>query len=348
MVSSPPLINDESPVKILRSDKDSEVALTDAQSYESTQSKEIIQQIDEVIPESTALTGVGIITEYEKGNEIIIDEAFRDKYAAVSTTKFALLVSGEGDNMQVTVQSQFLVSVIMRILPRTNLMGLRKQHDSISFVQPFSPLYWFYDKILETAGDPGSLKWDDFRDLDILRRWYEKNLLAQHVDIRNTINSGYVTSDLMWALYQPNDTVYIRDVFQKPQLRIISLTDYVEFRSDFNGSYSRYRRAIRLTLLRQDWDSSAQVFKTAAEERIVHFFTGSRRITELDVLPLRYLSEGRHELLASLEARGRRWKSLVTKPSYMVHTGPAIQLNVINSTTRKHVSIHYVANGPEG
>ncbi|KAG6353258.1 hypothetical protein INS49_007557 [Diaporthe citri] len=319
-------------------EEDSEISPTGGQLHESISSRKSIQRINEAMPESTILTGVGIVTTDERGIENTIDEAFWDKSPTVSTAKFALLVSWYDGTMQVTVQSRFLVSVIMGILPRTNPMGIRKRHDSLSFGEPFSLLYWFYDNILPDASDSGSLKGDDSRDLDILRRWYEKNLLAQHVDIRNTINSGYVTFDLLWALYQPNDTVYTRDEFQQPQLHIVSFTEYAELSNRYHrSSYGRPQMAFQLTLLHQDWDSSVQAFKTVEVKVIIYLYAGSRRISDLDVYPLRYVSEDRQDLLASLEARGRRWKSLVTQPSYMVHKGPARKLDGANGGTRKHL-----------
>lgn len=334
--SSNSVKNEKNSLKTSRREESSEAVPSNVQLDESIPSRDRKQRIDEAIPGPTVLTGVGIVTKDEKGTHKTIDEAFWDKSPRVSTSKFALLVSwmDRSDTMQLTVQSKFLVSVIMGILPRTNSMGIRKQHDSLSFDEPFSPLYWFYDEILEAANDLGSLTANNSRDLDILRRWYERSVLAQHVDIRNTINSGHVTFDLLWALYQPTDTVYCRDDFQQPQLRMVSFTGY-----EASISSSRPRR-FWLTLLHQDWDSSVQGFKVVGERVHINFFAGSRRITDLTVYPLRCYSQGIKDLLTSLKARGRRWKSLVTRPSYMVHKGPAIQLDGANNGTRKHVSSH--------
>lgn len=333
--------NGENYLKKPGAEDDSEAAQTNEKLHKCVSSTGSTKQLDEAVSEPTALSAVGVIIKDERGIETTIDEIFWDRSPPISTAKFVLLVSWKepGHTMQLTVQSRFLVSVIMGILPRTTSLDVRKQHDSVSFEEPFSPLYWFYDKIIEVASDTGSLKGDDSRDLDILRGWYERNLLPQHVDIRNTINSGYVSFDLLWALYKPNDTVYTRDNFQQPQLRIVSFADYDGSMNEFTGVRNR-PRSFRLTLLRQDWDASVQVFKVVSEKEDIKFYTGSRRIADLAVYPLRHYPEGMQDLLASLEARGRRWKSLVTQPLYMVHKGPAIQLDGTNSRTRRHVSSH--------
>lgn len=341
MSSQSPIGVNEDSLEAPRVDQSSEVP------YESTLSRINTQKIEEAVEESAALTGVGIIFKDKKGIKKTIDEALWDKSPTLSTAKFPLLVSWTDQNntMQLTVRSRFLMSAIMGVLPRTNPMGIRKRHNSLTFDDPFIQLYWFYDKIVKAASDPGSLNEDNSRDLDVLRRWYERVLLEQHLDIRNNIDSGHVTFDLLWALFQPNDIVYTRDHFQQPQLLIVSLTQY---REALNSpvSVSRPRR-FQLKLLYQDWDSSAQVFGTMVTRMEIEFYTGSRHITDLAVYPLQFYAEGRKDLLAVLNARGIRWKSLVTQSSYMIHKGPAIQLDGDTSGTRKHVSPNSLKHGRE-
>lgn len=303
-------------------------------------------EIDEAAPVPATLTGVGIITKSKNGISGVTDEAFWNQSPTISTPKFALLVYWDLRRkvlQTLTVQSQFLVSIIMKVLPRTDFMGVRKQHAPLSIDWPFSALYWFYDEIIDAASLPEKLKKNDARDLEILRRWYEKNLLSNHVDIRDTIDSGYVTFDVLWALFRPNHTAYTLDDFQQPRIRLVQSTNYdpdnVRARNYASSpAHSRLSPRFRIMLLHQDWDPSLQVFKIMAEDMFITFFTGSRRITDLLVYPLRYYHAGRQDLLNNLEARGRRWKSLVTKPSYMVHKGPAILMYGTISATRKHVS----------
>lgn len=332
--------DEKTSLKMSGTEEDTEASLSDVYSNASNSSRSNTEDIDETASESRTPTGVGIVIKDDQGNVRTIDEASWTKSPTVPTSKFALVVSSnaEGD-MQLTVQSPFLVSSIMEILPRADSMGVRKQHDSLTFDHPFSPLYWFYDNIFDAASAKGTLNADDSRDLMILRRWYEKNLLVQHVDIRNTINSGYVTWDLLWALYRPNDIVYARDDFQQPRLHIVSSTEYLRDEESY-GYPPRVPRNFRLLLLHQDWDSSLEVFKIRGKNLYINVYTGSRRITDLEFYPLRYCHEGRQALLTSLEARGRRWKSLVTRPTYKIYKGPAIleQLDENNNRKRKHVS----------
>lgn len=329
--------------KMSETEEDTEASLSDVYSNTSNFTRSNTEEIDETVSESRTPTGVGVVIEDDEGNERTIDEASWVKSPTATTSKFALIVSWTGGDMQLTVQSRFLVSAIMKILPRADSMGVRKQHDSLTFDHPFSPLYWFYDKIFDAASAHGTLNADDSRDVMILQRWYERHLLVQHVDIRNTINSGYVTWDLLWALYRPNDIVYARDDFQQPRLHIVSSTEYVRDEENYvypNGP--RLRGNFRLHLLHQDWDSSLQVFKIRGRNLFIDPYTGSRRITDLELYPLQYCHEGRQPLLTSLEARGRRWKSLITQPTYKIYKGPAIlaQLDENNNRRRKHVSPH--------
>lgn len=324
-------------------EKDLKVPLSNLQKHESSRSQEHPQQADEPAPKPVKLTGVGIRSRDRTGKESLVDEALWDQSPTASGSEFALIVfSNFGRIVDLTIQSRFLVSIIMSLLPRADSMGVRKRHDSVSFQRPFIPLYWFYDKILDAAGDPDLLSKDDSRDLSILRYWYEKHFLGWHVEIRNTLDSGYVTFDALWALYRPNDYAYTRDMFQQPQVRIVSSTSYD---SDLDtpdlGGYTHRTPNFLILLWHQDWDSSLQVFKVKAEQFTIKSYAGSRRITDLEIYPLRYYHEGRQadvdNLLESLEARGRRWKAYVSRPTYMIHKGPAIQMSGSSSGAQKHV-----------
>lgn len=303
------------------------------------------QQIDSAVPGPVKLTGVGIRTIDKDKNPIIIDEAFWRRPPTASARPFTIIVSLDlGHLSDLTIQSRFLVSIIMGLLPRTDSMGVSKQHHSLSVKRPFLPLYWFYESIVEAAGNPDVLSKNDSRDLGILRYWYEKRLLAWHVEIRKTLNSSYVTFDTLWALYKPNDYVFRRDVFQQPRLGIVSSTSYDRNYKSRDLSMTRYHvnpPKFFIVLWHQDWNSTLQVFEVQAERRIIHFFAGSRRVTDLEFYPLRYYREGKqsdiNDLLESLEARGRRWKALVSRPNYMAHKGPAIEMDDYSSGKHKYV-----------
>lgn len=321
---------------------DLKVPLLNLQKNESSLSQEDPQQADKPTPKPVELTGVGIRTRDRTGKESLVDEALWDQSPTASGSEFALIVFSDfGRIVDLTIQSRFLVSIIMSLLPRADSMGVRKRHDSVSFQRPFIPLYWFYDRIIDAAGDPDLLSKDDSRDLSILRYWYEKHFLAWHVEIRNTLDSGYVTFDALWALYRPNDYAYTRDVFQQPQVKVVSSTIYDTDLDNPDPGYAHRIPNFLIVLWHQDWDSSLQLFKVEAEQFIIKSYAGSRRITDLEIYPLRYYHEGRQadvdNLLESLEARGRRWKTYVSRPNYMIHKGPAIQMSGSSSGAQKHV-----------
>lgn len=202
-ISQPHVEDGKNTLKTQDSGINARVSSPELYEHESTRldSEEISQQIDQPVTAPVKLTGVGIETVGDDGKQSIIDEALWDQSPASSEPGFALVASWRlGGITESTIQSRFLVSVVMKLLPRTDSMGVSKHHDSLFFERPFIPLFWFYDRILESAGRPDRLGKDDARDLRILRDWYEKSLLAEHVEIRNTLNSGYVTFDLLWAL----------------------------------------------------------------------------------------------------------------------------------------------------
>lgn len=287
------------------------------------------------------LTGV-VRTFKEDGKDVFVDEAeWQSRYSSNSATRDKpLLLSRDnsGGKDTLTIKSPFLIALVTKIAPRPDVLGITKRNDALSFPSPYSPLYWYYDKIIASADDSDGLSQQDADDLRALRHWYERWILPEHNKIRNTIKAGYVTFDHLWAVFEPNETVYRLDSFKQPCLRVVAAVAYrvgsgtpdIELISMFPGLRPS-RRRFAIETWHQDWDASLRTFKRRTEVMVITSYTGSRRIIDLEAYPLRYFGEGSQsavdDVRKALEKRGRRWKDLVgSSTNYLVHKGPATEM----------------------
>ncbi|KAK8047867.1 hypothetical protein PG996_015931, partial [Apiospora saccharicola] len=169
-----------------------------------------------------------------------------------------------------------------------------------------------------------------------LQWWYEKHVLASHVKLKETLKTGWVTFEDLWALFQTGELVYCIDNFKQPRLYVTAATaernnipDDMDLPPIPLLANLRKRRFI-VDLWFIDWDASFQVFKRQKETRKIQSFNGSRRISDLEFYPVRFFDHGDQrsidDLLTKLRQRGQLWKRLVSEdPVSMYHSGPAIE-----------------------
>lgn len=291
------------------------------------------------IDRTTELTGAGRKIE-EGGMTRVIDEAHWNQPLQQSTSgEFALVSSKGNDKSHLSIESPFLVSLFENIIKKIGIMGTTKGSNSISFPEPCVPLYWCYSEIIQSGSDTDCLKQQDTKDLQSLRYWYEKWALPGHIQLRETIRSGFITFDDLWALYRPGETLCGRDKFEQSELSIVVDVQYRsvqmppspfrEARTPHLPSANRFEMEIWF----QDWDLSRRVFVQSSAFKYVTNFAGSRHISSLELYPLRLFGGGDETkiqtLQRNLEQRGRRWEELVgPSAQHLYHEGPATALRV--------------------
>ncbi|KAL1877963.1 hypothetical protein Daus18300_002317 [Diaporthe australafricana] len=267
----------------------------------------------------------------------LIDEAhWKQPPEPASSPEFALVTSNNGGKEQLSIKSPFLLSLFENIIKTNGIMGMTKGSKAISFPEPYVPLYWCYNQIIQSGSDAENLSQQDTKDLQSLRYWYEKWAFVAHNQLRDTIHSGFVTFVDLWALFGRGETLYGLDRFDQVELGKVMDVNYLHNQASHGatpdgrmpmGSVPLYNSFV-IKLWFQDWDPSRQVLVKKLSQKLITPFDGSRRIIDLGVYPLRFFGGGDQTkietLHRTLERRGRRWKELVgPSAQHLYHEGPA-------------------------
>lgn len=315
---------------------DGNLGHTDGNDSASESSTEISDVNEE--KETGELTGIGRRVKRKDGKYHVIDEAKWDRYPSAGPEGFDIIIDRPKGKDVFTTTSPLLLKAFDVALKKAGYPYITKSDDSIAFKEPFVPLYFSYDEVVAAATEELARSPDAFdpKSLDRLQSWYEKHVLASHVKLKETLKTGWVTFEDLWALFQPGELVYCTDTFKQPRLYVTAATaERNNIPDDLDlpplpmfGTLRKRRFIVDLWFM--DWDASFQVFKRQKETRKIHSFNGSRRITDLEFYPVRFLHDGDQrsidDLLANLRQRGQLWKKLASEdPVSMYHSGPAIE-----------------------
>lgn len=290
--------------------------------------------------EPVVLTGVGR-ADMSQGVLRVVDEAHWNLHPRPDTNHdFALVLSIVGDKNNLLISSPFLVSLFDDVASRTGMMGMKKGSDGISFLEPYVPLYWCYSEVIQSGANADHPSQQDMKDLQSLQYWYEKWALPVHEKVRETIHSGFIAFEDIWALFRPGEMVYSKDGFEQPELSIVTATRYHYQPMPPPGlppgplppgqSGPSNASMVIVESWRQDWDPSRQTFSKGAKMASIERFAGSRLIRDLEIYPIRFFGGGNHDeieiLKRNLEQRGRRWKDLISSSiQHLYHEGPAVE-----------------------
>ncbi|KAK8001640.1 ATPAse AAA+ type core protein [Apiospora marii] len=288
--------------------------------------------------ETGELTGIGRRVKKKDGKYHVIDEAKWDPYPSSGPEGFDIIIDRPKGKDIFTTTSPLLLKAFDAALKKAGYPYITKSDDSIAFKEPFVPLYFSYDKVVAAATAELERSPDAFdpKSLARMQSWYEKHVLASHAKLRETLKTGWVTFEDLWALFQPGELVYCTDNFKQPRLYVIAATaerNNIPDELDLPplpmlGSLRKRRFIVDLWFV--DWDTSFQVFKRYKETRKIQSFNGSRRVTDLEFYPVQFFNDGDQrsidDLLTKLRQRGQLWKKLASEdPASMYHSGPAIE-----------------------
>ncbi|KAK8035519.1 hypothetical protein PG993_010514 [Apiospora rasikravindrae] len=303
---------------------------------ERTQGTESHNETEE--SDDCELTGIGRRVKGDDGKYHVIDEAKWNSRSSSGPDGFPIVLGKLRRKDVVTIMSPLLLRAFDTALSKAGDPYVTKYDDSISIRDPYVPLYFSYEKIVcsataELEQSPGTFEPEDLAKMQI---WYMRDVSASHKKLRETIKTGWVTFETLWALFEPGELVYSIDSFKQPRVYVVAATasrDHIPEEADLPhfpmfGNLRGRRFIVDLWFV--DWDASFQVFKRQKETRKFSFFSGSRRITDLEFYPLRFYEQGDQEsidgLLAQMRQRGQLWKKLASDtPVSMYHSGPAIE-----------------------
>ncbi|ETS86639.1 hypothetical protein PFICI_00467 [Pestalotiopsis fici W106-1] len=302
------------------------------------------------------------------GKRLVIDESqWKPTITEDTTTRFSVMYEmEETDKTRVFLKSKYLQKLFNAFCKRKLYPASSIQPDGIAIPKPYAPLFFHYDEMLAAAEQPEFTKKFDSdqvqKDLDGLKSWYENWVAASHEAARDAIKRDSVEFNSLWAVFKPGDLLYGLDDFGQARLYVIAATKYrsgidtlgddveMDMMSSFVPmiqSFMNLKRRFAVESWFLDWDSSSRVFKRRSFVSGIPVYTGTRRISDLDVFPLRHYKGGDQaaidELLSRLDERGRLWKSImVSSSTCMHHDGPALELDATKDALfrRKNDHIH--------
>lgn len=295
------------------------------------------QTTDGEIAKNVSLTGVGRKTRGKSGEEDIVDEALWIlKSESTKKVEFPLVISKTKDQkIQLTIASSFLIELFKSFLKRADWRYITKSEGTIILSEPYQPLFFFYDEILEAGRAKENLDESNMRDLNSLKYWYEKYVAPIHYKIKETLTSGWVVYDDLWALFRPGDSLYSEDAFKQPCISVISASVFRSQPEEMKDPFPRYGSAARSRFVVEswhvDWEYSSRTLQRTSSVKTITQFSGTRRVEDLEFVPLQFLHGGdevhRNELVDRLTKRGHEWKRLASSsPSCLHHEGVATEM----------------------
>jgi hypothetical protein len=231
-----------------------------------------------------------------------------------------------------------LIEVIKKVIP---LSCFESTQDSVSFAQPYAPLFQFWGSMC-TDMKGHAVDSAELRDFDALGYFLEESQ-SQYRSIWTSLDLGKqtVSYDMIWALFRAGEPIMIRDKLEEE--RLFKFSRIEENLRDV-GRQHDLCVALEVHFWWIVWTPGQKQFRQKSNSIKIERFAGHRRVSSLPVYPLRYVAEdSRSCLVAKLEARGRRWAELMlSPPSCFEYSGPAIP-DEENTGDAKHSSMQVSA-----
>jgi len=161
----------------------------------------------------------------------------------------------------------------------------------LTFLSPFSPFYWCLEEFEVAMKEEKDEKLA--KQLKCLHNIVKSETAGSFSIGRELQDHGIIAYHLLWTLLKPGELLYSKD---RGQERFYALHSV----SQVSASYSLHVRSF-------DWNGSYFGFSTSTIS--VHYFSGSKRITDLNVFPARFL-DNLEEVKERLVARGKKFVGL--------------------------------------
>lgn len=257
------------------------------------------------------------------------------KYQQYSVVLQRTLTEGEGGCL-------VLVSTILKIQSKS--LGnafrelVRHSYDStdlnastIQIRDPFAEVFFSREQIRRFVAD--RTKPQELRDEMKLLYNFIKNEKNEMVDIikkhEEETKSGIISADILWTIYPPDELVVVT-VRNVRECWICRNCIFLQ------KAWSWMFKGIRL-----DFDGTSLGFTKV--EHIIPMYPGTRRIEDLPVVPIAYISDWK-EIKSNMMARGRKFSQILGKDlqGYAHHSyqGPAWRYDSAAIRDRQERNIH--------
>ncbi|OJZ81950.1 hypothetical protein ASPFODRAFT_368708 [Aspergillus luchuensis CBS 106.47] len=246
-------------------------------------------------------------------------------------------VIGSDGTKRVEIHSKPLVEALGRATKDSTSRG---PADFFTESEPFPTLFYHIEDIREEIAKSDDE--DASLDLKALERVAAEMAPLWHKARAETFESGFVSYDMLWKLFQTEEPVLHED-------EIGCLWQFIFIDITYHSAQRQRRRPPKeqcaaFTVWGLKWDNVEQQLKREILIYKVPEFAGRKSITSLPLVPLRYRGERSvDEINRSLAERGRRWWKLIeARTSCLDYNGLAFSLggerdNVYNPQKRTRV-----------
>jgi hypothetical protein len=188
----------------------------------------------------------------------------------------------------IEIQSAPLRSILAKVFDRYDCIMPTMGY--LTFLPPFRPFYWRWEEF--EAAVKGEKDEKLAKQLKCLRNLVKSEMSGLFGISRELQDNGVIEYRLLWTLFKPGDLLYSKGHGQERFYVLYSISQYT---------------SIYLQVRSLDWNGRHLGFSHSS--LTIRYFSGSSRITDLDVFPARFL-DNLEEVKERVVARGKKFIEL--------------------------------------
>lgn len=227
---------------------------------------------------------------------------------------------GETENPELEIQSETMQEALHSIFGAHSPASMRA--DPIVFRKPYYPLFHCRSEIRELAERKSNTP-EQKRHLDWLVEFMSENLAGLEKIQEGLVDKGLVEYKHLPIIFEEGSIVVgqvdrsgekglKRERAEKNESPECFLFHGISDELEESTTGAKY---VEVQALR--WGYNGSMFGLTAESLRINEFSGSRKITELECFPLKYLKEeDRDKMVPELIERGRRWCDYVEAKTF--------------------------------
>ncbi|RDW57676.1 hypothetical protein BP5796_12477 [Coleophoma crateriformis] len=267
-----------------------------------------------------------------------------------------------GNEVQsITINSSYLMKTIRKAIKFDG--AIDKLSSSLEFDAPFCAFFHHWEDIQATVKADANASETEKHEFEVLKWAYNNRQLENdskltfkllHDQINEAIKVGSINYENIWALYRPGERLLIKDALGEWQMAMCVSCRKTIPRDPLIKGIKRPTKW-EVVLWQITWNAAEECFSRVLWIYELKPFVGSRRITAIPLLPLKYYqdednkvpnSEAQQQLENFLIKRGLSWKNYTSNnPASAFYDGPAV---LENHPEKKQTLVDIVENHQKG
>ena len=253
----------------------------------------------------------------DEGNFVNSNPKEFDLNSSLANTKSLTLTKFNEEKIELIISSPYLREHLLRLIDIDFYPGVTIGESKIIFKSPFVPLYHHMGEVRAAIMSDKNMTQSQRNDIETLNFFVTEGFPAKrYADVRSMISQGFIEFEKLWALFKTGDLVVSKDpIGYKDISQVLSLKKEEEW------SIDHYESIWVITLMKIVW-KDGQFLKVSYQTR-VKIFNGSRKISDLQIYPLRSCEDRDHLRDAAIQ-KGKLWKKYAEGESVaMMYDGQA-------------------------